>query len=218
VEVPNDGASGEHFRALFPFSFFISKHMETMRQLTESADESALQQQFSMLGLGHGLDGDLSNWNGRGDKLLRRYMHDFVCMQCLEVSGMDRQGQAEFAWNALSKPLPVRSTDRASEATTAAEDEAAAGIFEITSLAAIHYRFWRVERTLQLYFALMDAFPTCHATVIQVVEESARMDSRCSAKVLQCVLDAIDPASQAWADASDYNESVLPRESRPSAR
>ena len=130
VEVANDSSSAEPFKCRFPFSFFVMKHLEHMRSITEGApNELALASQFALLGLGSGLEGSLIGWDGGSggdssekdgldsssgsavddkddddDELLRSYVHDFVCMQCPPVDGMSRKAQADFLWHVLSRP------------------------------------------------------------------------------------------------------------------
>jgi hypothetical protein len=78
VEVPQDGMGGP-FSGRLPFSFFIRKHLDALRAVCEQGGgEAALAKQFSLLCLGHGIDGVLPDNEGG---LLKRYVFDFTCLQ-----------------------------------------------------------------------------------------------------------------------------------------
>ena len=65
-----------------------------MRQLAEPFEnvEAALQQQFALLKLEHGLDGQLP------ESLMRRYVYDFTCMHAPYSARCSREAQAQIMW------------------------------------------------------------------------------------------------------------------------
>lgn len=119
MTVPDDGKEA-NFRSLFPFSFFLGQLLESMRPTSEGAGEGALAHQVEkLLNLGMGLSGELE------ERVLQRYVHDVICMRFSPIDKISRAEQAKMVWHLLAV------VEEGSSPKT---------------LAAVHYRLWRIER------------------------------------------------------------------------
>jgi hypothetical protein len=110
VEVKSDGYAKAPFKSHFPFSFFLNRILESMREAAETirakGDDAvdptskALQRQFDMFSIEHGLSKELSQ------DLLMRYMHDFSCMHLLNSKIIHKPIQTQLLWHVLQLHVP----------------------------------------------------------------------------------------------------------------
>jgi hypothetical protein len=142
LEVKADGTDKKPFDSQFPFSFFISDALESMREAAETIGAKgdvvdgasvALQRQFDMLSFEHGLAGVLSA------DLLDRYAFDFAAMHMPNSAVFAKPDQTKLLWAVLS--LFVSEVP-------------------ISMLGQIHGRFWGCKSRLKLYCDMLDAVPT----------------------------------------------------------
>eukprot|EP01048_Picozoa_sp_COSAG05_P017147 COSAG05_NODE_2300_length_3258_cov_2.192149_1_plen_1074_part_01 len=146
IEVPSDGTDRAAFQSQFPFSFFISKALESMREASvgiaaaeassavgsEHKLTAALQSQFDLLSLEHGLADALT------EDLLQKYTHDFACMHLMNSEGFSKPAQVQILWRILQLFLPEMPLQRLSD---------------------VHARFWACENRVRLYCQILDAVP-----------------------------------------------------------
>ncbi|KNC55646.1 uncharacterized protein AMSG_01915 [Thecamonas trahens ATCC 50062] len=85
VTVSSDGASGARFASRFPFSFYLARIISASRAF---ADADALESQFALLDLEHGLSGELPR------ELFDRYVYDLAAMS---LPGSDAYSVEEVA-------------------------------------------------------------------------------------------------------------------------
>ena len=152
IEVPSDGLDRMPFQAQFPFSFFLSKALESMRELSLNIAaggdaQPALQSQFEKLSLDHGLSDVLS------EAVLRRYVHDVACMHMLNSDVPEwKATQAQMLWRVLELYKPGEPIQRLSD---------------------IHSQFWACEERLAIYSQLLDAVPAAIVPVLEKLQRSA---------------------------------------------
>ena len=126
IPVKADGRDKAPFKAQFPFSFYLSTVLESMRQTAETIGAMAraggedgisvaLQRQLDLLSFEHGLSGPLEA------NLLRRYCHDFACIHLINCAGFRKQDQTSLLWRVL---------------------ELSADNTPLQTLAQVHGRFW----------------------------------------------------------------------------
>lgn len=176
VEVPSDGSSGRNFQSRFPFSFFLSGLLHSMRVTAESrADtEAALTQQFALLNLEMGLDGELS------EALIRRYVYDFTAMHCMYTEKIGRQHQSDIVYAVLTLfngGVPPRT------------------------LAGVHAQFWQTERVIHAYFQLIDSVPDVKDDVYLFLTSQAYTIGYghvTNTRVAQLVLNSLAPSQQVY--------------------
>ena len=101
---------------------------------------AALQSQFELLSLEHGLA------EAMDEDLLRKYVHDFACMHLMNSEDFTKQAQVQILWRILQLFLPETPLQKLSD---------------------IHARFWVCENRLQLYCQILDAVPTAVEPVLQ---------------------------------------------------
>ena len=133
IEVRADGVKGRPFQSQFPFSFFLARLLESFRGVCETAPDpvEALEQQFGLLNLEQGLDGELSS------DLMDRYVHDFTCMYTYACNGVERADQARILGSLLA---------RARGGT-------------LNRIADVHATFWGMEKIIDAYFKVR--LPVC---------------------------------------------------------
>ena len=151
IEVPSDGLDRKPFQAKFPFSFYLSKALESMRETSLSIaaggdTQASLQSQFEKMSLDHGLSEVLP------EAMLRFYVHDMACMHMLnsEVPNW-KTTQSQVLWRILELHAPEKPIQRLSD---------------------IHSRYWACEQRLALYSQLLDAVPAAIAPVLEKLENS----------------------------------------------
>jgi RZ type zinc finger domain/AAA domain (dynein-related subfamily) len=182
VEVKSDGAGNQPFDCRFPFSFFLIKLLESLRPAVanlRSNQADALHQQVQLLNLEHGIGGELP------ESLLRRYMYDFTCMLAVHTPALDKQSQSDIVWRALTVCAPDNKTP--------------------TRLADIHARYWQIERSLPLYFELVDAVPPAKEALTKHLSQVNSMGDETNVEVVGIVLSALAPDKQGWKSVSDYS-------------
>jgi MoxR-like ATPase len=160
IEVPSDGSERSPFQSKFPFSFFIFRLLESMKEATVAiaaaettqaagAKSTALQSQFEMLSLEQGLAETLSK------ELLHCYVYDFACMQLMTSDNCSKDVQTEILWRVLELAQP---------------DE------PIQCLSDIHSRFWDCENRVVLYCQLLDAVPAAVDPIREKVLSASVVD------------------------------------------
>lgn len=111
VEVKSDGYAKAPFKSQFPFSFFLDRTLESMREAAASirakGDDDvvdslskALQRQFDMFAIEHGLSKSLNA------DLLRKYVHDFTCMHVMNSKSISKSNQSQLVWHVLELYVP----------------------------------------------------------------------------------------------------------------
>jgi hypothetical protein len=194
VEVAADGVERKPFTSRFPFSFYLDRAIESMRESSNaiaassgSGAHAALQSQFELLRLGQGLSGDLS------PRLLAAYMHDFACIH-LASDALRPNDKAEL----LSLVLGLQRAD-----------------VPLTRLSDIHARYWACEHRLDLYCKLLDAVPSSVQDVLARLRATSgakfcaqlgmeQVTYACDIAVLQLVEGSLHPVSQGWQEFDDY--------------
>lgn len=219
IPVTSDGFDGSSFVTRFPFSFYVAPLIESMRKTTEYLEEQTLVSQFHTMGLEYGLGQPLS------PTLIEAYLHDFTCMKTRPLLGVDRSMQATVLRNMLEMMVPSSHSRDAMALTEEdigpvveaevgfsvpsgpTEKESLAGAVTdgsggVNTLAALHHRFWRLERIADLYFELMNVFPDSVAKISQYVEEQraagGHMSELTHAGLVDLLLHIMEPWSDAW--------------------
>ena len=84
IEMRADGFDNSPFQSKFPFSFYISAVVDSMRKVTELTDEEHLMRQFETAGIVMGITEDLT------DSRLNAYIYDFMSMRCKSLLNISR--------------------------------------------------------------------------------------------------------------------------------
>jgi hypothetical protein len=111
LEVKADGTDKRPFASRFPFSFFLSEALQSMREQAETigakgdgstADPTsvALSRMFANLAFEFGLAGELSA------DLLQRYAYDFACMHMSNSNSISKQEQTVLLWQTVLLHTP----------------------------------------------------------------------------------------------------------------
>ena len=151
IEVPSDGLDRKPFQSQFPFSFYLSKALESMRETSLSIAaggdaQPSLQSQFEKMSLDHGLSDVLP------ETMLRCYVHDMACMHMLNSEVPDwKPTQSQMLWRSLELYAPEKPIQRLSD---------------------IHSRYWACEQRLALYSQLLDAVPAAIVPVLETLQSS----------------------------------------------
>lgn len=88
VEVQSDGVGDVAFDHQFPFSFYLTRILDSMRAVAEHREEAQLIHQLELVGLDHGIAGRVSQAQ------MEAYIYDFTCMYCIPVRDISRREQA----------------------------------------------------------------------------------------------------------------------------
>ena len=200
LEVPTDGKNKAAFACRFPFSFYLHRLLEGLREsvttvaaTNDSNSEEIAISQFKLLSVGFGIDEELE------DNLLNDYIHDFACMQLMNTTSASKSQQTVM----LRRILELYRPDR-----------------KLCTLAGVHGRAWDCAKRINLHLQLLDALTgdaavAAVAAVLKLLELSADdfmqhtempLDAAVDIRILQCVLDHLDPSSEAqsWASTDDY--------------
>jgi MoxR-like ATPase len=190
----------ERFVMRFPFSYFLSKVLDDLKEVANTAGnpEDYLKTQFKMQFKANDVEDQLSGeFKGElGQKLLFDYVYDFTCMHCAKVEGLDRDTHASAVWQIL-----LHGND--GSAGTNAEPS-------LTTLAAVHARYWHVEKHLKIYFSLVDVVPAS-AESVGAFLTGLRTPLVCEVhlNMLKLVLPKLKANGQKWEDVKDYFQWIL---------
>jgi hypothetical protein len=206
LEVPSDGTNKRPFQCRFPFSFYISETLQQMRETAETvatkaanssdravvvaATSNAVQRQFEMLSFEQDLSSPFSS------DMIQRYVFDFAAMHLLNSDALPKEIEAAIFFRVLELYNQSES---------------------LSTLAAVHGRYWDCETRLALYCQLMDAVPSSVQPVnglllessVETCMEQAGVEHETAAvdvAVLSLVLTMVEPTNEAqqWDSAEDY--------------
>lgn len=142
VEVRSDSyLDSAPFSSRYPFSFFLIPMVETMRRLAEDRGESFLQRHLSSMCFAHGVFEPMDNIS------ISNFIYDFTCMKCREISNLPRSRQAEIVFHML------QHANSQSDSELQDIQNFPSGL---TLISQIHFRFWKCERIMELYFDIMN--------------------------------------------------------------
>ena len=195
LEVLCDGASGQAFESRFPFSFYISRLIESMKQAARASGgevlsdvSRALDQQFKLVGLEHGLADPLPA------SIIQRYIFDFTCMHGLHSPALPKEKQAAI----VSRVMEL-AAGRAPE-----------------TLPEVHSFYWETEQLLHACFKLIDAVPASLDAIFAFLSSERYLAAETLLGVVDAVVATLNPDHQKWSNAADYgNWTVQVEMARP---
>jgi hypothetical protein len=97
-------------------------------------------------------------------------------MKCRPVNSLTRDEQANVLFTLLEMVVPagagahLQPSPSSPSHGEAKDVDATDEKQQVDTLAAIHHRFWRLERIADLYFELMEAFPECSSQIVAFLE------------------------------------------------
>ena len=201
LEVPTDGKDKSAFGCKCPFSFYLYRLLQGLREsvtaiaaTNDSNTEDVAIAQFKLLSVGYGVDSAVD------EELLQSYIHDFACMHLMNTKSATKPQQAVI----LRRVLELHRPDT-----------------KLENLAGVHGRAWDCANRITLHLQLLDALTGNAAVaavgaVLQLLERSAdeflqtsglpTIDAAVDVSILQCILEHLDPTSgaQRWETADDY--------------
>ena len=200
LEVPTDGKDKAAFACRFPFSFYIHRLLQGLREsvttvaaTNDSNSEDVANSQFKLLSVGFGIDGQLEK------DLLNNYIHDFACMQLMNTTSASKSQQTIL----LRRILELYRPD-----------------CELNTLAGVHGRAWDCASRINLHLQLLDSLTgdaaiAAVAAVLKLLERSADdfiqqtdmpLDAAVDISILQCIIEHLNPMSkaQSWTSTDDY--------------
>ena len=207
IDVKGDDMEGEVLKSKFPFSFYLVPVVDSMRNVCELLDESHLVRQFATTGIGMNLTAKLDTHT------LSCYAHDLMCMRCRSVSGIPRSAQAVLFEHILSIYSEESSSNEATLSNLNVSESKEEKNLDVSTplsenlesrilqyIAQIHWRYWRVERFISLYFDLLHANPSSAKEVYSFVMGCKSLDMQSYFGILMLVLRLLKPNVQKWAD------------------
>jgi hypothetical protein len=207
IEVSLDGKNASAFESQYPFSFYLAQVLESLRGVTEGFGEESLLSQFEMLNLSVNIGS-----RSTPEHLVQKYCHDFCCMHLHPVRGMSRQKQSELLWRLLviAGEEKERLEEDEHEEVAGKEDEgkdADTTVGSISSLASIHYRFWDIQRPIELYFSLLSSIPSSQVPVASFIlqELDEVLTETAHLRVLDEILTALEPENQKLESTNDFS-------------
>lgn len=203
VEVKSDALlDSTTFSARFPFSFFLVPMIDTMRKSAEDKGELFLQRQLESMCFDEGIFDHMEN------RALLDFVHDFTCMKLRDIPKLSRIKQAEIVFHFLTFVKTNSDSDSSSltipEETKDSIHQCLPGISRISQL---HWRFWKCERILELYF---DILHTGAIPLEDFLEYLLGVDSPISCHthfgLLQLIFDRISPLQFSGTCQSAYKQ------------
>jgi hypothetical protein len=193
--VHTDGSSGQSFICKFPFSFYIARILQGMRQVVEPRTgqiETILTQQFAQLGFEYGLSS-----TNLPEGLLKRYTHDIAAMHVMYSTKIDREIYGTLLWHILCLYKGGQAP---------------------TCLAQIHARLWQCERTVHRYCLLLDAVPSIAESSLVLLEKRAKagasLGGATDLAMVRLVLDGLMIQNQSWAQQLSNSSSSSSSDSK----
>lgn len=127
-----------------------------------------------LLPLDKDITGDVIN-----DSLINAYLYDFLCIKCKTIQSLSRSNQVVL----FTKLLSV-GTDK-----------------KITSLTEIHYRYWLLERIIDIYFELINSYPNCLNNITNyILNDMKEVSSDSHYHILVHIFTILEPWGSHWTD------------------
>ena len=187
VDVVSDGSGGA-WQAKFPFSFFVSDLVESLRTAADTGappkqQRTLLLQQWRLVSplspallVAGGSDSGAAE-DQLPPQLLESYVSDFVQIH--------------------TPPVPALSTPQCTQlvkATLCLAVPPGEQVAPPDTIPEVHLRFWNCEVVLRAYVHLAVAVPTCAEPLIALLSaESAPLSAATHTRVLHCVVSALAP-------------------------
>merc|ERR1712054_618030 len=109
-----------------------------------------------------------------------------------KVKELDREKHARAIWQILVKGSHTPSDQK------------------LTKLTTVHARYWEFERSLKLYFKIIDTVPECADEAADYMASIDKyLDSAIHVGVLSLAFKKLEPSAQAWDDVNQYFKWLL---------